>query len=93
MCPLDSEDSEVEKQTLSSANGVLTGPFCLQKWAFCKQLLSSQPSDFQIENRLKKGRVVGPDVMQSGFGVNFLFGLANCRKIAGEFSANFDGEF
>ena len=27
----------------------------------------------------------GPDVMQSGFGVNFYLGPANFRKIAGEF--------
>ena len=33
----------------------------------------------------EKARVLGPDVMQSGFGVNFYFGPANCRKIAGEF--------
>ena len=40
-----------------------------------------------------------PEVLQSGFGVNFYFGLADFRKIAGgknfsaNFSSNFDGEF
>ena len=31
----------------------------------------------------------GPDVLQSGFGVNFYFGPANFRKIAGEFLSEF----
>ena len=34
--------------------------------------------------------IIGLDVMQSRFGVNFFnFGPANCRKIAGEFLNEF----
>ena len=32
---------------------------------------------------------VDPEVLQSGFGVIFQFGLANVRKIAGEFLSEF----
>ena len=30
-----------------------------------------------------------PEALQSGFGVNFFFGLANFRKITGEFLSEF----
>ena len=37
--PLDRSSSGVEKLTRSSSKGAFQqGPFCLQKWAFCKQL-------------------------------------------------------
>ena len=45
----------------------------------------------ELRNKFREigGHYVGPDVMQSGFGVNFFLGPANCRKIAGEFLREF----
>ena len=40
-------------------------------------------------HRFFQSRFFGPGVMQSGFGVNFYFGPANFRKIAGEFLSEF----
>ena len=37
--------------------------------------------------------ILDPDVLLSGFGVMFLFGLANFRKIPANFSANLDANF
>ena len=39
-------------------------------------------------------KFLGPDDMQSGFGVNFLFlARRTLGKVPANFSANFDGEF
>ena len=40
----------------------------------------------------QRQRFVEPEVLQSGFVVNFYFGLANFGKSPANFSANFDGE-
>ena len=47
------------------------------------------PRPFPKRPRKIPGAKVGPDVMQSGSGVNFYFGPANFRKIAGEFLSKF----
>ena len=41
------------------------------------------------ENPLENRPIIGPDVMQSGFGVNFLFWSGEFKKIAGEFLSEF----
>ena len=60
-------------------------------------LLSSQ-FDFAPKNSgLEKGALgkvlIPPEVLQSAFGVLFLGGLANFRKLPANFSANLDGKF
>ena len=52
----------------------------------------------RVKNRQKVSKIIfGPDVMQSGFGVNFLFWSGefqeNCRRISQRIlMANFDSE-
>ena len=61
--------------------------------------LANRVARFDLKSlRIRGDSNLGPDIMQSGFGVNFYFGPANFRKIAGEFwwrilMANFDSEF
>ena len=57
-----------------------------------------QPLTYVLKTLEKQAPNVGPDVMQSGFGVNFLFWSGefeeNCRRISQRIlMANFDSEY
>ena len=71
-----------------SGKHVSSPPIICANTFFNRDVLQGWPHwDLTLANA--DGENVEPEVMQSGFGVKFLFGLATFGKVAGEFLSEF----